>query len=220
MEKKYLTASFQVKEVDENGVFSGYGSVFDNIDGGRDMVIKGAFKNSLKAHAGANTMPLMFYSHSSSKENGEWLEMYEDDHGLFCKGKLWIDGANPDPDALKAYRGMKKEKGKMGLSIGYMIPEGGAEFIKDEGFWKLKEIELMEVSATPFPMNELARVETVKTDIPQNVRDFEKLLRESGFSKSEAVRIASHGFVRRDAAEENAEIVELTEEYLSVFTEK
>ena len=198
--KKTMTTQFLIKEVDDTGVFSGYGSVFDNVDGGRDMVIKGAFKNTLETHDKNKTMPLMLYSHNQTKESGEWLEMYEDAHGLFCKGKLWIDGPNPDPDALKAYRGMKKQKVKMGLSIGYMIPEGGAEFIKDEGYWKLKEIDLYEVSPTPMPMNPKATVESVKAaESIITVRDFEEFLRDSGFTKEAAVNIASNGFNRRDS---------------------
>ena len=198
--KKTLTANFLIKEVDEAGVFSGYGSVFDNVDHGRDMVIKGAFVNSLKAHMDNKTMPLMFYSHGHTKEAGEWLEMHEDEHGLWCKGQLWIDGPNPDPDALKAYRGMKKKKSKMGLSIGYMLAEGGSEYVKDGGYWKLKEIDLFEVSPTPLPMNNLATVENVKTiDSILTVRDFEKFLRDAGYSKGAAKGIASKGFIRRDA---------------------
>ena len=193
--KKILAVPFKVKEVDEAGVFSGYGSVFGNVDQGRDMVIGGAFKNTLAKHALNNTMPLMFYSHLVRKELGEWLEMAEDEHGLWCKGRLWIDGPHPDPDAMKAYRGMKKDKGKMGLSIGYDLPEGGAEYVKEGAFWKLKEIDLWEVSPTPFPMNELARIESVKAvEGIRTKRDFEKFLREQGFTRTAAASIASAGY--------------------------
>ena len=193
--KKTLNVPFKIKEVDESGIFSGYGSVFGNIDHGRDMVVAGAFEKTLAQHTVNGSMPLMFYSHSLQKEAGEWLEMLEDERGLWCRGKLWIDGPHPDLDALKAYRGMKKNKGKMGLSIGYDVPEGGAEYVKDGGYWKLKEIDLWEVSPTPFPMNDLARVESVKmVEGIKTKRDFEKFLHSHGFSKSAAVSIASVGY--------------------------
>lgn len=215
--KKILTIPFQVKEVDETGVFSGYGSVFGNIDHGRDMVIKGAFEKTLAQHTANGTMPLMFYSHNVNKENGEWLEMHEDEVGLFGKGRLWIDGPNPDPDALKAYRGMKKSKGKMGLSIGYDIPEGGAEHVKEGGFWKLKEINLYEVSPTPLPMNELARVEVVKSiEEIETVRDFERFLRDSGWSKKQAVEIASKGFQRRESVDQEM-LAEIVKQSTAIF---
>ena len=185
--KKILSVPFKIKEVGEDGIFSGYGSVFGNIDQGRDMVVKGAFDNSLAKHLMKETMPMMFYSHSMQKECGEWLEMSPDDYGLFCRGQLWIDGPTPDPDALKAYRGMKKQKSKMGLSIGYGIPEGGAEYVKDGGYWKLKELDLYEISPTPFPMNDLARVQDVKG--LKTERDLERFLRDSGISRVAACGI-------------------------------
>ena len=163
MYTKIMNFPFQIKSIEDTGVFSGYGSVFGNVDAGHDMVIAGAFEKSLTTHKQRETLPGMFYGHSSKNECGEWLEMSEDSYGLKVKGKLWIDGPHPDHDALKAYRGMKKSKGKMGLSIGYDIPEGGAEFVRAENYWRLKEIELWEVSVVPFPMNDLARVETVKS---------------------------------------------------------
>ena len=214
--KKTLNVPFQIKEVDESGIFSGYGSVFGNVDQGRDMVVDGAFDSTIANHQAKNTMPMMFYSHSWQKECGEWLELKADNHGLFCKGQLWIDGSAPDPDALKAYRGMKKAKGKMGLSIGYGIPEGGAEYVKDGGYWKLKELELYEISATPFPMNDLARVEDVKGLIDEagTERALEKILRK-GFSRSDAVGIMAkartiYGQRESDAAEIKALSKELS----------
>jgi|LGOV01.1.fsa_nt_gb HK97 family phage prohead protease len=186
--KKILNVSFEVKELDESGIFSGYGSVFGNIDEGRDMVAHGAFAKTLVAHAAAGTMPLMYYSHHSGKETGEWLEMHEDEYGLYCKGKLWIDGPHPDPDALKAYRGMKKEKAAMGLSIGYAIATGGSDYDRDANIHILKELDLWEVSPTPCPMNTLAVVGDVKEI--KTVTDLEKHLRQAGdLSRTEAKRI-------------------------------
>jgi HK97 family phage prohead protease len=206
--KKILKVAFKVKEVAESGIFSGYGSVFGNIDHGGDMVLPDAFEKTIEWHTLNGTMPMMFYGHSTQKENGEWLDMATDDHGLWLKGRLWIDGPNPDPDALKAYRGMKKARGKMGLSIGYDIPEGGAEYIKDGGYWKLKEIDLWEVSVTPFPMNDLARVESVKSaDKIKTKREFERFLREHGFSKSAAVGITASGFREQGELAQESELI-------------
>src|SRR5680860_1441856 len=113
----------------------------------------------------------------------------EDDRGLFVEGKLWIDGSHPDPDAMKAYRGMKKEKGKMGLSIGYSIPDNGSDIDDETGIRDLEKINLWEVSPTVFPMNEAARVDTVKSTLESGgmptEREIEKLLRDVGIAQSE-----------------------------------
>lgn len=218
MDRKNLNVGFEIKQVDEKGVFAGYGSVFDTVDLGYDRVKKGAFVGSIKSHEEKGTWPAMFYSHDHSKEIGEWTVIREDERGLYVEGKLWIDGKHPDNDAMKAYRGMKKERGKMGLSIGYSVPKGGAEVNSDTGIRDLKEIKLWEVSPTVFPMNESARVSTVKDilsagDIP-NMRSFEKLLRDIGFSQRQSKAIISDGYSGissdRDGTDELAEALNAT----------
>lgn len=185
---------FEIKSApDEKGFFSGYGSVFGVVDSYRERVVKGAFAKSLAKHVSEGTMPLMFYGHSPAHEIGEWLEMREDDHGLFVAGRLWVDGDRPDADALKAYRGMTKSRGKMGLSIGYTVPQGGATLNPADKVAELIEIDLMEVSPVAFPANPQARVEHVRARI-NTIRDYERLLRDAGFSRSEATGLAAHGF--------------------------
>jgi hypothetical protein len=53
----------------------------------------------------------------------------------------------------------------------------------------------LEISVVTFPANSQANVESVKSI--QTIKEFERFLRDAGFSKSEAVRIASHGFKSR-----------------------
>ena len=65
----------------------------------------------------------------------------------------------------------------------------------------IKEIDLWEVSLVTFPANAESTITHIKT-----IREFEKFLRDSGFSKQEALRIASSGFeTRRDAADDEAD---------------
>jgi len=46
------------------------------------------------------------------------------------------------------------------------------------------------------------------SDKPEDIREFESRVRDMGFSKREAIQIASHGFARRDAAEPEVEQTE------------
>ncbi len=207
MQRKQRDFAFEIKSIAEKGVVSGYGSVFGVTDSYNERVLKGAFLSSLARHAEKNTMPLMFYNHSSFREIGEWLEMREDDHGLFVSGRLWIDGSNPDPDALKAYRGMTKQRGKMGLSIGYSVPEGGAGFNSALKTTDLVAVDLREVSPVVFPANDEARIEHVRNDIT-TIRDFERFLRDSGFSRSQAVAIAAKGFTAASQGEPDPSLIQ------------
>ena len=76
------------------GSFSGYGAVFDNIDDGGDMIVKGAFADTLAGWKIKGKMPKMLWHHGlgMSSEDllpiGYWTAMEEDDHGLKVEGQL------------------------------------------------------------------------------------------------------------------------------------
>lgn len=85
----------QIKSVDGSpedpeGTFTGYASVFGNIDSYGEMVVKGAFAQSLEDQA---AYPV-YWSHQMSNPMmniGKTLEIREDDHGLFVKAQLDLD---------------------------------------------------------------------------------------------------------------------------------
>lgn len=216
MQRKQRDFVFEIKSIDEKGVFSGYGAVFGVVDSYNERVLKGAFLASLARHAEKNTMPLMFYNHSSFREIGEWLEMREDEHGLFVSGRLWIDGPNPDPDALKAYRGMTKQRGKMGLSIGYSVPEGGAGYNSGLKTTDLVAVDLWEVSPVVFPANDEARIDHVRNDIT-TIRDLERLLRDAGLSRSQAAGVAAKGFAGLGQGEPDLELLQSAKALLNTL---
>jgi hypothetical protein len=82
-----------------------------------------------------------------------------------------------------------------GLSIGYWVRE--SSFDEKTGIRTLTKLDLVEVSLVTFPANDDARVEAVKFKLAHgelpNIREFEKLLREAGFSKTQAAVVANHG---------------------------
>ena len=47
MQKKILDTRLEIKAVTEEGIFEGYGSVFDVVDSYKERVAPGAFKASL-----------------------------------------------------------------------------------------------------------------------------------------------------------------------------
>ena len=157
---KHLNAPFAVKALSERGAFEGYASVFVQEDSLGDVVAPGAFAASLAEHGAAGTWPAMLLNHDPDQEIGEWLEIREDARGLFVSGRLWVDGAHPDAGALKAYRGMSKARGRMGLSIGFVTRQ--AEREPESGRRLLTEVELWEVSPVVFPALASARVQAVK----------------------------------------------------------
>lgn len=186
----HLHRPLSVKSIDEQGIFEGYGSVFGVEDHYREVVERGAFAKTLAKWRAKGRMPALLWQHDADKPIGVYEDMAEDEHGLYVRGRLIIDEV---PLAREAWA-LIRAGAIGGLSIGYAVTR--AEHDPKRGVLLLKEIDLWETSLVTFPANEAATVTSIKT-----IRDFEKFLRDSGFSKREAVRIASSGFDRRDAGD-------------------
>lgn len=187
------TKSFplEIKEITEVGEFSGYLSVFGNVDVYREMVMPGAFIDSLQKWAAKGRLPPILWQHDHSKPIGPFTVMQEDSNGLYVEGKLLIDRVQ---QAREAYE-LIKEKVIAGMSIGFQtIAE---ELDKENRLRRLTKINLWEGSIVTFPANEAAEVNAVKGlltagNLPTE-REFEDFLREAGFSKSQATAITNHG---------------------------
>ncbi|MCE2597208.1 HK97 family phage prohead protease [Motilimonas cestriensis] len=190
--RKKIHVELKIKQVSESGEFEGYGSVFGVKDSHKDIVLPGAFANSLAEWSGKGQFPSMLWQHKMDEPVGVYTEMREDDVGLFVKGRLLIDD---DPLAKRAHAHLKAGSIK-GLSIGYELIDW--EWSADKGAYILKEIKLWEVSLVTFPSNEEARVAEVKTALEKgetpSPKMIERALREVGFSRSQSKAFMSKGF--------------------------
>src|SRR5690606_40524826 len=75
-----------LKAVDADGSFAGYASRFGVVDLGRDLVLPGAFAESL-ARRGPRGIKMLF-QHDTAEPIGVWLEVREDAHGLYVRGRI------------------------------------------------------------------------------------------------------------------------------------
>ena len=195
---KTIQMPFEIKSLDENGAFTGYGSVFNNEDSYGDIVRPGAFEKSLEKWAGKGRLPPVLWQHDTRQPIGVFTKMQEDQHGLYVEGRLLVDAI---PQARAAHA-LLKEKVLGGMSIGYR--EIKTAWNREDSTQDLLELDLWEVSIVTFPANEAATVDSVKADFSDGLPDlseFEKFLRDAGFSKTQATAIASHGLrqLLRDA---------------------
>ena len=184
MNLTYIERPFEVKAVDETGIFSGYGSVFGNVDAYQEIVAPGAFGESLAAWKDAGKMPPVLWQHRSGEPIGPYLEMREDTHGLFVKGQLLVD----DVARAKEARALMKAKAVNGLSIGFVTREDSYD--KVTGIRTLKKIDLWEVSVVTFPANPAAQISNVKSAVEalETLAEAERYLRDAGgFSKAAAL---------------------------------
>ena len=72
--------------IDADGTVEGYASVFGEVDQARDMVMPGAFTQTLKLR-GLRRVPMLF-QHDPAEPVGIWLELREDATGLYARGRL------------------------------------------------------------------------------------------------------------------------------------
>jgi len=177
--KAELKAYHDDDDEENKGMFSGYGSIFNNKDLGNDVMMEGAFAKSI-ASKGARGVKLL-YQHKADEPIGVFDEIIEDRKGLKVKGRL----AMGTQKGKEVYELMKM--GAIdGLSIGYRVSPKGAHYDEKGKRRMLKEVDLMEISAVTFPMNPRARIQAVKGS-GKSVREWEMILREAGeLSRSES----------------------------------
>ena len=152
---KILTKSFgfEVKAVDDNGTFTGYGSVFGNVDLGGDLVAQGAFKRTINNRG---DKVKLLWQHDMSQPIGVWKSLEEDTHGLLVTGQLNLDVQQ----GREAYA-LLKQGALDGLSIGFQTVDDSYD--ETSGVCTIKEVKLWEISLVTFPMNEAAEVTAVKS---------------------------------------------------------
>jgi uncharacterized protein len=183
--------SLQIKAVSDDGVFTGYGSVFGVVDSYREVVEKGAFLDSLNEQQAKGRPIPVLWQHRSGEPIGVYDKLFEDEKGLYVEGRLLIKNVTRAAEA----HALMQAKAVSGLSIGYYVREDS--FDEKERIRRLKRLDLVEVSLVTFPANDDARVDAIKAKLAHGglptLPEFEQLLREAGFSKTQAAVIANRG---------------------------
>ena len=176
-----LDVPFKIKAVSEDGLFSGYGSVFGVIDSYKEVVAPGAFAESLSQRT-----PALLWQHRSGEPIGVYSALREDQTGLYVEGKLALKTAR----GAEAYE-LLKMGAISGLSIGFVTRDDSYDRVT--GIRTLKKVDLWEVSLVTFPANDAARVSGVKSiDTIASLADAESYLRDAGgLSRREATAFVS-----------------------------
>jgi HK97 family phage prohead protease len=179
-----------IKFAAAEGAFSGYGSVFGNVDSKNDVIMPGAYAEVLKE---SDTVPV-YVNHgwlNNELPVGKWVGLKEDARGLFGDANLVMQMSG----AVDAYWGMKSGL-VTGLSVA-IIPDSKATERRSDGVRVIHRVKaLKEISIVTDPANAEARVTDIKTadDVEQieTIRDFERFLRDAGgLSKGAAVALVA-----------------------------
>jgi HK97 family phage prohead protease len=185
-EIKTMEVPFEIKEVLEDGTFTGYASTFGGApDSGGDVVARGAFTETIQKGGYNGTGIAMLWQHDPKQPIGTWPSIIENNKGLKVTGKLTLGVQQANEAHL-----LMKDKAIQGLSIGYKTLD--YDYDKRRNVRTLKKLELREISPVTFPMNTRATITAVKSIIEEatNERELEEALREL-MSKSAAQHIVS-----------------------------
>ncbi len=139
--------------IDADGVVEGYASLFGAIDQANDMVMPGAFAESLRQRD-IRRIPMLF-QHDPAEPIGIWLELKEDWLGLRARGRLI-----PEVVRARELLALLRAGTADGLSIGFRTVRGRID--PKTRIRRLHQVDLWEISLVTFPLLAGARVRAVK----------------------------------------------------------
>jgi len=155
-----------------------YLNTFDVMDSDMDVIRRGAFSKSILERgpqSDSNRKIAFLRFHDWEKQIGKFIELSEDEKGLFAIGEL--GNSTLGNDALNDYQdGIIREH-----SIGFRYVKDKIKFIEDGstdigGYYEVNEVMLWEGSAVTFGSNEFTQVVDVakgldKKSIIEKARD-------------------------------------------------
>ncbi|MBB3539753.1 MULTISPECIES: HK97 family phage prohead protease [Rhizobium] len=146
-------ANLELRGLKRDGSFSGYASVFGEVDLGKDAIERGAFRKSL-AERGAGGVRMLF-QHDPAEPIGAWKTIREDSRGLYVEGML-AEGVS----RAREVHQLLKNGALDGLSIGFRTVRAKTD--AKSGVRRILEADLWEISVVTFPMLPSARVQNIK----------------------------------------------------------
>lgn len=157
------TLDFEIKAkkkgTDGRMKVEGYASTFDTTDSYNDVMVKGAYKNSIKTRFKNDLIRFLWQHNARLGAFGIPIEMGEDSKGLWTVAEI-IE----TQEARDNWIPQIQARGVQGLSVGFITLD--AEFEDDEDPWYskrfIKDVELIEWSAVTFPANEESWIEGIK----------------------------------------------------------
>jgi uncharacterized protein len=211
---------FPVREIKAAGdgsfEVSGYASTFGNLDLGGDVIMRGAFDETLASERKVKFL----YAHDPTQVLGVPLSLKVDDVGLFGRFKISRTRLGEEVHTLL------KDGALDSFSIGFF--PGEVDFDPDTGARLIKSLELLEVSQVAIPMNPDAVVTSVKdllamAYLPDGQRRDSQPLRfeehgELVLSMLQAYLLRSKGYADLRASQDRSPSTAFVERLTSVRT--
>lgn len=139
----------------ETGEFTGYASVFGVRDHGGDVVMPGAFRRTI-AERHPQKLIKVFRNHRDPV--GMPIDLREDDFGLFVHGRIETTLPAGRETVAELRSGLLAH-----MSFAYdVVKADRGEDTSGRPVYMLRDLELYEVGPVYWPMNDAARIESVK----------------------------------------------------------
>ncbi|HKJ76223.1 MAG TPA: HK97 family phage prohead protease [Gammaproteobacteria bacterium] len=143
-------AAGELRAVEDSGEFEGYIAVWDTVDSYNSTFTRGAFKKTISERADRIKV---FYNHD--KLIGKCLDIREDSHGVWVRGKLSLD-----VEAAREAHAFMSDGVTEGLSFGFRCVKEG----RKAGVREIREVQLLEFGPVVFPANDAALITDVRAD--------------------------------------------------------
>ena len=175
-----LCVPVEFKSIDDAGRFVGYAAAFATLDLLDDIILPGAFADTIGTWTIRGTWPRVRWHHGDTI--GHVTAMAEDDTGLRVEGQLWIDDG-----AIAELRDLIRSGQKApGLSFGFHAVEADL----DGNVRTIRRLELIDdITLTWRPVNPATQLVEMK-----GLRLAETSLRDAGFSRRQAKAIVADGY--------------------------
>lgn len=196
--------------VNDEGIFEGYLSTYDDVDSYGTYFMPGAWDRSIERFNSGEVIPVL-WSHDRSKPIGKFTELKSDEKGLWGRGKLTLE----DPQAKIAYAHMK-DGSVMGLSVGFEMDYDNVIYNRLLDALGIAEADLFECSVVVFPANSNAKITNFKS---QNHDHGENKMEGSIAETIEKMNAAIENLRTAQTAQNDAEISKRDAEIASLKTQ-
>ena len=168
--------------IEPDGTVIGYASLFGAVDQARDMVLRGAFADTLRLR-GLRRVPMLF-QHDPAEPVGIWLDLHEDERGLYARGRLI-----PEVARARELWSLIHAGAIDGLSIGFRTAKAGID--PKTRVRRLIAVDLWEISIVTFPLLAGARVQAVKQATSKGTLSHARMRAEADWAR--AIGAANQG---------------------------
>lgn len=153
------------------GQFTALVAVFGNVDHGGDVIVPGAFKNSLTEWEASGAPIPVIWSHQWAdpmSHIGHVIEAEETTDGLLVTAQLDLD----NPTGAQVFKLLDQKRVKE-FSFGYDVVDAGPVTVDGVDAWELRQLDLIEAGPTLRGMNPETQLLGTKSD-----EDIRRIVRE------------------------------------------